>query len=272
MGGQSRKVRRERPGVQIVNGHDLWKLVEMASNLIEINGLGRSFEEDVPRRSEQAPACPKDQDHHYESGDRIGPVPSGDEDDRAGDRCCSNPVQIGEDVPERPLHVEGAAIALRQYERRGDVGDDSDSGHDDHESSTDVRRFNKSLDRLDEQKQADGDERDAIGSGGENLRTLQAIGHCGRGRSLGEVHRPKGSGERPGIGEHVSGVGEQCERMGEEGGRDFDSQIREDEAESGRQVAAIRVRCSSVILVLVAGVATGVLSHDVMDRDDQTAM
>ena len=115
--GQGWETGRDRPDVQVVHLDDAFGRGHAPADLACVDPGRSRFEQDHDRVAEDAPRARQDEERDRHPRDRIRLLPASREDDDRGDRDPDGRSQIGEDVPERGLHVQ--AFAGRPHEDRG---------------------------------------------------------------------------------------------------------------------------------------------------------
>jgi len=84
------------------------------------------------------------------------------------------PVQVGQDVLERALHVQAATVGPGQDPDCGQVHHHADQGHHDDRAAVNWRRLDKSPDRLEPKQGADHDQRDPVDRRRQDFRSFSA--------------------------------------------------------------------------------------------------
>ena len=106
VGRQDRQRRRERPGVQVVDRLHLRQLHEVPPHLLDVDVLGGRLQQNAQGRPQQLHRRLQHQQHDDQGGDGVGPVEAPQHDHDAGYERAGEPVEVGQDVPIRALHVQ----------------------------------------------------------------------------------------------------------------------------------------------------------------------
>jgi hypothetical protein len=240
--GERREAARDLPHVQVVNLDHVRLLHERFADRLRVEPLGRRLQEDAACGRHQPDAGADHQRRDHQRDDRVGPLKAGQQDEPCSHRRADERVQIGDDVLEAALHVEALAVGLRERAGRGEVYEDAENRHDQHQRPADRGGMNQPHDGLIRDEGGEDQQRDAVRLGREDLRTLEAECHRASRGTGGKAQRDQRKSERAGVGEHVSGVGQQRERVRDHAGCDLDAHERDDQREREGQPAAVGLR------------------------------
>ena len=168
-------------------------------------------------------------------------VEAGGEHDDAGDRGGRERVGVGEEVLVGALDVERRAVGLGELARRDQVHDEAGERDDDHRPAARIGRIDQPFDRAEGDEAREHEQRRAVRLRGEHLHPAEAEGDVPVRGPSDEPDHDEREEERAGVGQHVRGVGDQRERVGHDARDHLDDHERDDQCETGRQAALVRI-------------------------------
>ena len=233
--GQSWEAGRDRPDVEVVHLDDALGRGHSPADLACVDPGRSRFQQDHDRVAQDAPRAREDEERDRHPRKRIRLLPACREHDDRGDRHAGGRGEVGQDVPERGLHVEALPGRPREDPRRNQVDGEPEQCDGEHPAAEDLRRVVETPDRLDEDPDRDRDEHETVHERGEDLGALKAEAAVGRGGTRGEPGRTECKAQRPDVSEHVAGVGEQREAARQQPGDDLHDRVRGREAEHERE-------------------------------------
>src|SRR5262245_54468119 len=236
--GEGDHAARDGPDVQVVHGGDPGEVADRALDLAHVEVRGSPFHQHADRLAQQGEGRPEDEARDEQRRDRIGPGPAEGEHERSGGDRADAPERVARDVEPGAAYAEVVLAARPEERQRGEVHGEAERGDREHRSGEDRGRPPEATERLDPDRDRDGDEEHAVRERGQDLGAVEAVGLLRSPRSLREGEREQGERERRDVGEHVPGVGQQRQRPGPEPADRLRQHRRRGEAEREPEAAA----------------------------------
>jgi NCS1 family nucleobase:cation symporter-1 len=235
--------RGDLPDMQVVHLGDVRARRHRGADRLRVQPRRRRLQEDPPGVPDQPGPGVQHQRHHGQRGDRVGAGEPGQHDDQAGRGGGRERVQVGDDVPERPGHVEAvAAVPGRpaDQQRGREVHRHPGQRDAEHRRAGHRRRAGQPPDRGVAEPRRQQHQGDAVGLGGHDLGAFQAVGVPAAGRPGRQPGGDQHQRDRRGVGQHVRGVGDQRERVRGEARGDLPGHERHDQRQGSRQPPGVR--------------------------------
>ena len=105
---ERREITRDAPRMQIVDFEHVVDRREVATNIGEVEVVGRRFEQDLARVAKQPPRRAAHEHHDDEGRHRVRTLPARDDDDDARDSGADERVEVGHHVRVGAANVEAA--------------------------------------------------------------------------------------------------------------------------------------------------------------------
>ena len=210
---EQRAFLRKRPGVDVMHVLDDGNVRDqIAADVVDIQLLRHAFEQDVGRVPHQEPGAAQHQQPDQHGEDRVDRHPSGRHDDQRRADRRHRAQHVAPHVEQGAPYVEVVAIGAVKHRECGDVGREAQPRHRQHGAGQHLRRVQQPVDRLAEDPDADEDEADPVGEGGENGEAVIAVGACLVGRAVAQPEGEPGEEQGYRVDEHMCGIGQQRER------------------------------------------------------------
>jgi len=167
---------------------------------------------------------------------RVGGLPPGQEHDQSRGGCARRPEDVGGGVDHGPAQVQVVARRCPQHdEHRDAVRDDADEPDDEDAATRDVGRLAVAAVGLDEDADADHDQRQAVHERGEDLGPPPAERPRPSCRQPRGPRSAEGERDRRPVGDVVHRVGDQGEAVEPDPCDDLDEPVGDGQAERDRE-------------------------------------
>jgi len=213
-------MRREAPDVDIVHLAHAGDLQHLRRHALDAEALGRAFEQNVGRVSQNAYGGPDDHAGNQKSQERIDQVLAGLADEPGARHNAHVRERVAQIVDEYCTQVQVATLA-QERERDSTVDDQCYQTHHQHGPTCDGDGSHGAFVALitEEERHAHQDQR--IGERGQDADTVITEGLLVVGRFLLKVERELGKNQGGDIGEVVPAIAEEGQAVCQSPGHEF---------------------------------------------------
>ncbi len=224
VGAQGHELRGDRPDVEVVDVEDA---VDRGQGRPDGPGVdvGRgALHEDVDGVADEPGRAPEDEQADGGADDGVPDEGAGQADEQGRQEDADAPQGVADDVEEGAADVDVPLAAPEERRSDGDVGQQAEAGHCEHQAPLHGLRGPDPQEGLVADRDRDDPESGAVDEGGEDLEAAPAEGVPGRRRPGREPEGEQGQAQRGGVGEHVARVGEQGQAMAQKAAGDLDDE------------------------------------------------
>ena len=217
----------------------------------------RAFQEHTEHFEHQLPGAGEDEDGDENSQHGVGETPAERQQQDSGYHHAYGAEQVGDDVPECPLHVEAAPRGRPQDPCSRQIDEQAGTTGDKDDQPIYLGSVEKPMISLEHNPRGNHNQAYRIEQSGQDLSAVIAESAFDRGGAVGEPHSEQGEADRGGVGEHMARVGDERQAAGENSGSYFDQHIASNQGQSGPQPAPAGATMFMVVdgVVAVVGFA-----------------